>query len=200
MTTFLLLRHAAHDWLGRGLAGRLPGVSLNAQGERQAQELVARLGEVPLAAIYCSPQPRTQQTALPLARQRGLAFEVEQGLDEIDFGDWTGLEFPQLRAQGDAWTHWCERRGSAHPPGGEPFAGVPQRALAVLRKLQARHPEGNVLVVSHGDVIKGVLADSLGMSLDGLERFEIAPASISVLAMGADWRQVKLVNGRAQLP
>jgi probable phosphoglycerate mutase len=200
VTTFLLLRHAAHDWLGRGIAGRLPGVSLNAEGERQAQELVARLGEVPLQDIYCSPQPRTQQTALPLARQRGLAFAVEDGVDEIDFGDWAGLEFAQLRAQGQAWTDWCERRGSAQPPGGEPFAGVPQRALAVLCKLQLRHPEGNVLVVSHGDVIKAVLADSLGLSLDGLERFEIAPASVSVLAMGADWRQVKLVNGRARLP
>lgn len=195
MTTFLLVRHAAHDWLGRGLAGRLPGVSLNADGRRQAEALVGRLAAVPLAAVCSSPQQRTLETARPLASARGLQVQVEPGFDEVDFGHWTGCSFDALRAQGEAWRHWCERRGSAQPPGGEPFAGVPLRALAAMDRLRARHPEGQVAVLSHGDVIKAVLAACLGMSLDDLERLEIAPASVSIVAMGEGWRQVRLVNG-----
>ena len=198
MTTFILLRHASHDWLGRGLAGRLPEVSLNAQGRTEAQQLVERFAGVPLAAIYASPQPRTQQTARPLAASRGLPVGIEPGFDEIDFGAWMGLRFEDLRGTA-GWDQWVHRRGSACPPGGEPFAGVPDRALAGLQALQHAHPDGQVLVVSHGDVIKAVLARCLGMSLDYLERLEIAPASASVLAMGEDWVQVKLVNGLGPL-
>ena len=194
-TQFLLVRHAAHDWIGRGLAGRMEGVAINAQGQRQAHALADRLAAVPLAALYCTPRERTLQTVQPIAAQRGMPVAVEAAFDEIDFGRWAGLTFEQLDAE-PGWRDWVERRGSATPPGGERFAGVPVRAMEGLQRLRARHPDGNVLVVSHGDVIKAVLASLLGMSLDHLERFEIAPASISIVAMGDDWSQVKLVNGQ----
>jgi broad specificity phosphatase PhoE len=200
VTTFLLVRHAAHDWLGRGIAGRLPGVGLNGEGREQAQALVWRLAAVPMQAIYSSPQQRTRETAQPLAAHLGLEVGIDAAFDEIDFGDWTGRTFAELQAQPQAWQHWVDRRGSAQPPGGEPFAKVPQRALAGLERLRQAHPEGQVLVVSHGDVIKAALANCLGMSLDGLERFEIAPASISIVAMGEGWRQVRLVNGPGAVP
>jgi broad specificity phosphatase PhoE len=109
-------------------------------------------------------------------------------------GDWVGMMFDQLEALGAPWRHWCERRGSAHPPGGEAFADVPRRAMAALRDMRAQHPEGTVLVVSHGDVIKSVVATCLGMSLDDLERFDIAPASVSVLDLGDDWSKLKQLN------
>lgn len=198
MTTFVLLRHAAHDWLGRGLAGRLPEVTLNATGRLQAQELVERFAGVALTAIYSSPQPRTRQTAQPLAEARGLPVAIEPAVDEIDFGEWAGRGFDALRGAA-GWGDWVHRRATATTPGGEPFAGVPVRALAGLHRLRLAHPKGLVLVVSHGDVIKAVLATCLGMSLDHLERLEIAPASASVLALGGDWCQVRLVNGLGRL-
>jgi probable phosphoglycerate mutase len=198
-TTFLLARHALHDWVGRGIAGRQPDVSLNAEGFRQAQELVPRLDGVALDAICCSPQPRTQQTARPLAQARQLAIQVHPGLDEVDLGDWQGMTFQQLEALGEPWRHWCERRGSAHPPGGEPFTEVPRRAMAALHALRARYPDHTVLVVSHGDVIKSVVATCLNMSLDDLERLDIAPASVSVLAMGEGWMQLKLLNATGRV-
>lgn len=199
MTTFLLARHADHDWVGRGFAGRMPGVHLNEKGRRQAETLIARLRDVPLAAIYCSPQPRTQQTAQPLAQARGLLVQVDAAFDEIDFGAWTGRTFDEVRQHGEAWTHWVERRASAQPPDGERFADVPRRAMAGLRRLVQAHPEGHVLVVSHGDVLKSIVAACLGMSLDDLERFDIAPASLTVLAMGEDLHKLQLLNGQGPL-
>jgi probable phosphoglycerate mutase len=195
VSNFLLVRHAAHDWLGRGFAGRLPDVALNAQGRAEAEALVRRLQGVALSAIYCSPQPRTQQTAQPLAAARGLTIRIEAAFDEVDLGEWQGCTFDEVRDQ-PAWQHWLEHRGSARPPGGEPFAEVERRASAGLRKLHELHPAGCVLVVSHGDVLKAMIAGVLGLSLDQLERFDLAPASVSVVAMGGDWAQLRLLNSR----
>ena len=199
MTTFLLVRHAAHDWLGRGIAGRMPIVHLNPEGLQQADALVQRLEGTRVDALYCSPQPRTQETATPLARSRGLAIRIDPAFDEIDFGQWTGRSFDELGAAG-AWKHWCEQRGSAQAPGGERFVDVAQRAEQGLRTLRERHPDQHVLVVSHGDVIKAIVARQLGMSLDDLERFDVAPASVTVLAMGDGWSKLELLNGLGVLP
>jgi probable phosphoglycerate mutase len=200
VTTFLLVRHAAHEWLGRGFAGRLPGVGLNAQGRAEAQALVQRLAGVPLAAIYCSPQQRTQETAQPLADAQALPIQVEPGFDEVGLGDWTGRTFEDVRStQAGTWKHWLERRSSAQPPGGERFADVPQRAMAALRRIASEHPEDHVLVVSHGDVLKAVVASVLGLSLDHLERFDILPASVTVVALRQDWMRLELLNSLGPL-
>lgn len=194
MTTFLLVRHGAHDWLARGIAGRLPGVSINPQGWLQAEELVRRLDGREIAAICSSPQPRAQETVAPLAGRRRLPVRSLDAFDEIDFGEWTGLDFAALERDGARWRQWCERRSQAQPPGGETIRQVQERALGGLEQLRERHPAGAVLIGSHGDVIKAVIASVLGMSLDELERFEIAPASISIVEAGEGWRQVRLVN------
>jgi len=201
VSTLLLVRHADHDWVGRGFAGRLPEVSLNAQGRLQAQELVRRLRGQRVDALYCSPQPRIRQTAQPLAAERKLAIRTEAAFDEIDLGDWTGRSFDEVRDQ-EAWRHWLQRRSSARPPGGEAFADVARRANEGLRMLCARHPGQQVLLVSHGDVLKAMIATVLGLSLDNLECFDLAPASVSVVAMGEDWAQLKLLNclGEVTLP
>jgi broad specificity phosphatase PhoE len=196
VTTFLLVRHAAHDWLGRGIPGRLPGVGLNAQGHAQAGELAQRIaaeGGV-LSTVYSSPQQRARETAAPLAAKLGLGVAVAPEFDEIDFGDWTGWTMQQLEADATHWRRWLEQRSVAKPPGGESFAQVALRTLAGVERLTRLHPEQTVLVVSHGDVIKAVLASFLGLSLDHLERFDIAPASLSVLVSAGAWSQVRLVN------
>jgi broad specificity phosphatase PhoE len=194
VTDFLLLRHAAHDWIGRGLAGRAEGIGLNEKGRAEAQELVERLAHRPVDAIYSSPRQRARETAQPLAMRRGLDIRLAPEFDEIDFGEWTRLSFEQLRTEQPHWRAWVERRSVACPPGGEPFAQVAGRALAGIERLAREHPRRHVAIFSHGDVIKAVLAGALGISLDHLERFEIAPASLSIVAVEGDWRQVRLVN------
>jgi broad specificity phosphatase PhoE len=195
VTTFLLVRHAAHDWLGKGLAGRLPDVSLNHRGWLQAEALVHRLSGRDIAAIYSSPQPRAQQTVAPLAGRRKLPIRVLPGFDEVDFGAWTGRFFDELeQSDRDRWRQWCLQRSQAQPPGGEPFPEVCRRAVQAVHDLGARYPDGPVLIVSHADVIKSVLATALQVPLDHLDCFDIDPASVSVLQLGAGWQKVKLIN------
>jgi broad specificity phosphatase PhoE len=195
VTRLLLLRHAAHDWLGRGIPGRMAGVSLNGEGRSQAQALAPLLARAGIDAIYSSPQQRTRETVAPLAARIALPVEIAVEFDEIDFGDWTGRHFSELERDDAAlWHHWIERRSTAQPPGGEAFGQVAQRAMAGLDRLRQLHPAQTVLVLSHGDVIKAALASCLGMSLDDLEQFDIDPASMSVVAgAGAGWK-VRLVN------
>jgi broad specificity phosphatase PhoE len=177
VTTLLLVRHAAHDWLGRGIPGRLPGVALNDEGRSQARELAQRLEGVRIDAIYSSPQQRARETVAPLASQLHLPVAIAN-----EGGD------PAL------WHRWVERRSIAQPPGGEAFAQVAQRVMAGMKRLRDLHPRQSVLVLSHGDVIKAALACCLAMSLDNLERFDIAPASLSVLAAQGEGWKVRVIN------
>jgi probable phosphoglycerate mutase len=197
MTRFLLVRHASHDWLGRGIAGRTPGVSLNSQGVREAARLPAFLAARPFDAIYSSPRERTLETAAPVANARALPVVVREGFDEIDFGEWTGRSFDEVARDGERWRLWCEHKGAAGAPGGETFAQVQERAQAALDELARLHPGGSVLVVTHGDVIKALLAGFLGLPLDHVERFEVAPASLSVADVKPGWSQVRLLNATA---
>jgi broad specificity phosphatase PhoE len=198
VTTFLLVRHAAHDWLGRGFAGRQPDVSLNALGRQEAAALVQRLHGTPVQAIYSSPQPRARETAQPLAHARGLPVAIDAAFDEVDFGGWSGRTFDEVRGTGE-WAQWLERRSTAQPPDGEPFAQVARRASEGLHALRERHPDAHVVVLSHGDVIKAIVATALGLSLDHLERLDIAPASVTQLELGADWVQLRLLNATGPL-
>jgi len=196
MTSFVLVRHGAHDWLGRGIAGRMPGVSLNEKGRTQARQLVERLSQRAIAAIYSSPIERARQTAAPLAQARGLPVAIDDAFSEIDFGEWTGRTFAELEADHDRWRAWCERKSVAAAPGGEAFTAVQRRVLDGLERLRRlHHPDEAVVVFSHGDIIKAAIAGVLGLSVDHIERFEIAPASVSVIDAGDGWAQVKLVNG-----
>jgi probable phosphoglycerate mutase len=193
LTTFSFVRHGSHDLLGKALAGRSPDLRLNALGRYEAAAIVERLGRERIAAVYSSPQPRALETAAPLAAHLRLEPRIEPALDEIDFGDWTGRTFAAL-ASDPQWRTWVEWRSFAQPPGGEAFAAVHRRVVEGMERLRRTHAGDTVALISHGDVIKAALAHCLGMSLDHLERFEIAPASVSVVAMGDGWAQVRRVN------
>ncbi len=193
MTTLLLIRHAAHDLVGKALAGRKPGVLLNEQGERQAEALSRRLATDGIGAIYASPRERAQQTAAPLAAALRQDIRLCAALDDIDFGQWTGRTFQELESE-PQWPVWCQRRTAARPPDGETITEVQQRTIQALAALAADHEGGTVALFSHCDVIKAALAHYLALSLNELERFEIAPASVSTVLLGDNWSKVKSIN------
>lgn len=194
MTTFHLIRHAAHDLLDRALAGRMPGVSLNAAGRRAAERLAERLADVPFAAIYSSPLERARETAAPLAARHGLALRIEPALDEIDFGGWTGRALAELHGQ-EAWQRFNSFRSGTPIPSGERMLDVQARIVAAMQRLGERHPDGEVALVSHGDVLKSALAYHLGVPLDLFQRIEVAPASHSIVVLAAHGPKILLING-----
>jgi probable phosphomutase (TIGR03848 family) len=167
------------------LAGRTPGVELDATGQKQAAALVERLEQVPLVAIVSSPLTRCQQTVGTLATWRGLDVRTDADLSEVDYGEWTNRELKTLVKE-PLWTVVQQHPSAAVFPGGEGLAGVQARSVAAVRahdaRITAEHGAGAVwLLCSHGDVIKSIVADALGQHLDSFQRIVVDPASVSVI-------------------
>ena len=183
MTTIFLVRHAAHDRLGKVLTGRMPGVSLGAEGRRQSERLAERLSREEIAAVHASPLERAQETARPVAERIGVELQAHDAVNEIDFGEWSGKNFDALR--GDPhWDAWNNQRAVTRPPSGETMLEVQSRAVGHMERLARDYPKSGAVVVSHGDVIKAVIAFYLGLAVDGIQRFEVSPASVSTLVVG----------------
>ena len=185
MTVFHLVRHAEHGLLGRVLTGRMPGVSLNERGRGQASQLARRFAGCPIAVVVSSPLERAQETAGPIAAALGLKVTTDAGLDEVDFGDWTGMTFEALQGL-PAWQAWNRCRGTAPTPGGEMMLEALARALRILARLHGVYPAAEVVLVSHQDVLKAMLTHYVGAPLDMLQRIELAPASRSIVRMFDD--------------
>jgi probable phosphomutase (TIGR03848 family) len=188
MATVLLVRHGRTTANSAGvLAGRSAGVRLDDVGVEQAGRTGERLAAVPLAAVVTSPLERCRQTAKALTdRQPEPRPAVrEKGLVEVDYGDWTGAELKSL-AKEPLWRVVQGQPAAATFPGGEGLAEMAARAVAAVRRwdaaVEAEHGSGAVwAAVSHGDVIKAVLADALGLHLDAFQRIVVDPASVSVV-------------------
>ncbi len=193
MTKFLLIRHAANDFLDRALAGRLPNVCLNAAGRQQAACLGDRLAGEMIQQIYSSPLERAQETAQPLARRLGLEIRTAPELLEVDFGDWTGQVIADMVAAPE-WQHFNSFRSGRRIPNGELMAEVQARVVAFMQRLCDQSPGQVIALVSHGDVIRAALTYFLGIPLDFICRFEIGPASVSALTIWEHGPQVHYVN------
>jgi probable phosphomutase (TIGR03848 family) len=185
VTTVILLRHGRTTANTGGiLAGWTPGVHLDEQGAAQVQAVGERLAKVPLAAIVSSPLERCQQTAAAVAADRELAVQTDDRLGEARYGDWTGRTIKEL-AKEPLWKVVQQHPSAAVFPGagGEGLAQTQARAVAAVRAWNATlGPEAVWLACSHGDVIKAILADALGLHLDQFQRIVVDPASISVVS------------------
>lgn len=195
--TFLLIRHAAHIHLDVRLSGRMPGVPLSMAGRSQAAALARALARERIDRVLCSPLERARDTAAAIAATHDLpAPEPHEPLTEIDMGDWTGAAFGTIH--GPAWVQWNSARGSARIPGGETMGEAQGRIVGFLRRLASAPDDRTIAVVTHADMIRGVVAHALGLPLDNVLRFDVAPASVSRMVMG-DWgaRLVSLNEGLA---
>ena len=183
MTTVLLVRHGLTATTGPVLAGWTAGLALDERGRAQADAVAARLAPLPLTAVVASPLDRCQQTAAAIAAGRDLEPATDDRLGECRYGDWTGQEIKKL-AKDPLW-----RAVQVHPsavrfpgPQGEPLRETQARAVAAVRDWNDRlGPDAIWLACSHGDVIKAVVADALGMHLDLFQRIVVDPCSVTVL-------------------
>jgi len=195
MTTFLLIRHATCDPVGRSIAGRRPGVRLNEAGKQQALKLAERLGPLSIAALYSSPLERAIETAQPIAARSRLEILPAPGFNEVDFGSWTGRTIAELESVPE-WRRFNEFRSGTRIPGGENMAEVLSRSLGELEQLRKRHaqPGALVAVVSHGDVLRMLVTHALGMPPDFIHRLELSPASVTVLEIEDYGPRLLLLN------
>jgi probable phosphoglycerate mutase len=193
VTTFLLVRHALCDPVGTRLSGRAPGVSLNEEGRRQASRLAESLAAVKLDALYSSPLERAWETAQAIAARTQVDVQVSPALIEIDFGRWTGSSFEFLDDD-ITWRRFNTFRTGTRAPGGEHILEAQARAVAEIERLRERHAEQTVAVVSHGDVLRAIIAYYVGLPLDLLSRLTVDPASVSTLEITEDAPRLVRLN------
>ena len=193
--TILLIRHAAHVELGRTLSGRRRDVALSHEGLEQAEIVADLLAVEPLAAVYSSPRERAFYTARSIAEAHELKVGIVDALDEIDFGDWTGVDFNTLEGDPD-WCAWNESRETARPPGGESMGEAVARTTAALSAIAAEHPGASVACITHCDIIRGAVAHYLGLPLGNMLRFDVDPASVTRIALGSWGARILTVNER----
>ncbi len=181
MTTFVLIRHGHCDPVGRFIAGRKGGIKLSEIGNKQVKQIVSRLKGIEVEAIFSSPLERAIETALPLAEQKKLKLNVAEELIEVDYGMWTGKSFEELTLE-PLWSLYNTFRGRVRIPGGEMIPEVVSRMSILIERLRRAY-HGTVVLVSHGEPIKSVIAHYVGIPLDFIIRFDVQPASVSMLAV-----------------
>lgn len=183
MSTVLLVRHGLTALTGPVLAGRTTGVHLDDRGRTQAENLARRTATLPLAAVVTSPLERCTETAdVIAAAQKGTPQRhVDDRLTECGYGDWTGRTLKEL-ARDPLWKVVQTQPSAVRFPNGESLPEVAARAVQAVRDWDARLGADALWVAcSHGDVIKAVLADALGLHLDQFQRIVVDPCSTSIV-------------------
>jgi probable phosphomutase (TIGR03848 family) len=182
VTTVLLVRHGLTTTTGQVLTGWTPGIGLDDRGKKQAETLAARLDRIDLDAIVTSPLQRCRETAQAIAdRRSGQKIEEDDRLGECEYGEWTGQTLTDL--QKDPLWAVVQRHPSAVTfPGGESMLDMQHRAVSAVREYNATLGQhATYLICSHGDVIKAIVADSLGLHLDQSQRIQVDPCSLTVI-------------------
>ncbi|RWZ51456.1 MSMEG_4193 family putative phosphomutase [Labedella phragmitis] len=201
MATVILVRHGRTTANASGvLAGRMDGVLLDDVGREQAARTADRLAVVPLVGVVSSPLERCRETAgYIIERQEAApATPVEEGITECDYGEWQGRTLTDLGGE-KLWSMVQSQPSAAVFPGGESMLAMQSRSVSAVRRLdvafEAEHGPGAVWVaVSHGDIIKSILADAYGMHLDLFQRISVGPASVSIVRYGPDRPDVIATN------
>jgi probable phosphoglycerate mutase len=179
--------------VGVAIAGRQPGVRLNAAGQKEAAQLAHGLALCKIHRIFSSPLERAHETALPLAKALGLEIQFSDALIEIQFGEWTGKRIDELDAD-PQWQQWNSFRSGNRVPGGESMLEVQARFVGFMEQLRRRYPGDSIVLVSHGDPIRAALLYYLGMPLDSFGRLELSPASVSILEISDQGTRAIAVN------
>ena len=197
MTVFHLLRHGERVE-ARVCAGRMPGIGLTERGRAEIAAVAERLAGEGVAAVYASPLQRTRESAEIVAARLGLPIDFRDDLIELDFGEWTGATFESIRAD-PRWEIWRMQRSLARIPGGESMRQVQRRAVEAILEIAEPHLDETVVAVSHGDVIRAVLAFALGMPLNFYGRIEVGQGSLSTIRIDAAGIRVLAINERPRL-
>ena len=195
MTRLILIRHCEPAEDARGRVYGTLDVGLSARGRAQAAELVDRLDGVAVDAIRTSPRRRARETAEPLAAARGLRPSEDDDLRELDFGDFEGRTFDEIaEAEPELYRIWMETPTEVRFPGGECYTDLKARTLRALERSVAIGE--SIVVVTHGGVVRGALAEWLGISDQAIFRIDQRYGGITIVDLIDGFPLVRLVNGQ----
>ena len=186
----VLIRHAHSESNASGiLSGRIPNVHLSQKGVKQAEQLALRLGTFPIAQLRIAPW--LNECVL----QTNPKFEpiIDPMLNEVDYGSWSGKRLASLSRKKE-WKTVQESPSRMYFPDGEGIAAMQARAMNSVHEVAALSDSKVAVFVSHGDVIKSIVASALGMHLDEFQRIIIDPASVSVIEYNSVKPRIVLVN------
>ena len=196
----VLIRHAHSEANAAGiLSGRLPNVHLSEKGLAQSEQLAVRLGNFPVSNLRISPMERCFETISPwinsIVMPNNPRFEpiIDEELTEVDYGLWSGKKLSIL-SKNKLWKTVQESPSRVYFPKGEGIAQMQSRAMTSVHQAVSSKAKGSAVIVSHGDVIKSIVASALGMHLDEFQRIVIDPASISILDYSTTKPRVLLLN------
>jgi len=202
----VLIRHAHSEANAKGvLSGRIAGIHLSATGISQSQELITRLGAISVSELRISPLERCAETINPWwesigkKNNRGVEIVRDENLIEVDYGKWSGKKLAILSGH-KLWNTVQNNPSAMYFPSGEGLAQMQERAMRAVHAAVASKRKGASLLVSHGDVIKSIVASCLGMHLDDFQRIVIDPASVTIIDFsGSKPRLILMNDSRANL-
>ena len=196
----VLIRHAHSQSNASGvLSGRIPNVHLSDKGIKQAQKLADRLGSFPVAEIRISPMERCAETIDPWLKQYvvktnpKVAATIDPRINEVDYGKWSGKKLSSLTRKRE-WSTVQESPSRMYFPNGEGIAAMQSRAMETVHELANLADSKVGVIVSHGDVIKSIVASALGMHLDEFQRIIVDPASVSIIEYSGIKPRLLLLN------
>ncbi len=195
MSLVVLVRHAHSQANAAGiLSGRRPNIALSEKGRTQAQELAMRLGELKVKELRVSPLQRCIETIDPWVSTKSRIRRIEDhGITEVDYGKWSGRTLRSLSRE-KLWKIVQENPSRVFFPDGEGMANMQARAIESMHLALASTGTGAVVMVSHGDVIKALVAANLGMRLDDFQRIIIDPASVTLFDFSSKTPRLLLLN------
>jgi len=200
MATLVLVRHARTAETGLRLSGRIEGIPLSEAGRSEASALAEELATVRFAGIVCSPIQRCLETAQAVLDYRSAGTTarpvpvIDERLTEVDYGNWSGRELRSL-AKDPLWRTVQQQPSAVTFPAGEALQSAAARGIAAVREWDARFGADDTwLAVSHGDLIKAIVADAIGTPLDLFQRISVDPASVTVIRYSKERPRVLSLN------
>ncbi|MBI2910476.1 MAG: histidine phosphatase family protein [Chloroflexi bacterium] len=184
MLRLILVRHGETEWNRSERVQGSSDVELNERGRAQAEAVARALQSKAVAGVYSSPLKRALQTGRCVAMTCGRPCEIEPGLVELNEGDLEGLTYDEMRSRYvDFMAQWRRDASSVRLPGGEGLQDLQQRSWDCIARIAARHPDGDVVIVSHNFAITAIICKAIGLPLSHFRRLHLGVGSISVLAL-----------------
>lgn len=192
MSNFLLIRHGESEAFGY-IAGRTDGIHLSAKGRVEAEEIADVLKNMKIDLFYTSPITRTLETTEIITNVLKKDYKLDEEFLEVDFGEWTGKKFAELKND-PGWKQFNTFRTGTLIPGGEMISQVQTRVITEMEKLNQEFPNKSIVIVSHGDPIRSAICYYSGIPLDFMTRITVSTASLSIIEINNWGPVVQCVN------